>query len=269
MSAHLLQEKLDRYLVYLEQDTNNPHLLLTTGLLKAEILHHTHHLSEAIELLEALLLDYQSCAEITGLLSLLYFDNQNTVKAESYSKQTLLIDPTNYEAKLVRLLLQTLENNASADEINALIQKEPLDSRLWFILGSTQMRDMNIAAAEHAFMQATTIAPNFYDSWICSGWCYLLQNNLDKATHAYQQARHLDSEAAEGWGGSAIIHALQHQMPEAQRDLEKTESLDSTCFLAKITRLIMANHSSQEAAAAQFHLTFPDIASEMATAKES
>ena len=45
MTIASLQEKLDRYMAYLVQDQTNPHLLLTTGLLNAHILHHQQQIS--------------------------------------------------------------------------------------------------------------------------------------------------------------------------------------------------------------------------------
>ena len=261
MTIASLQEKLDRYMAYLVQDQTNPHLLLTTGLLNAHILHHQQQIPEAIGVLEALNRNHQSSPEIKGLLSLLYFDSQDAVKADVLSKQALSIDPTNYEAQLTRLLLQALDNKAALDDIDALIKIRPMDSRLWFVLGTTQMRHMNFPAAEQAFAKTTTIHPNFYDSWICAGWCHLLQNNVEKAQFCYQQAIKIDAAAADGWGGIALIHALQGQITEANATLIQSDAIDPACFLAAITRIILA--SSPEDAVTEFNKTFPNIAPEI------
>jgi len=263
MSIQQLQEKLDRHLAYLEQDKNNSHLLLSTGLLKAQILHHQQKITDAIMLLEQLFLEHQSSAEITGLLSLLHFDNQDAVKAESFSKKALALNSSNYEAQLVQILLKALQNNATLDEINNLIEIKPLDSRLWFVLGTTQMRHMNFPAAEQAFLQTTTLFPNFYDSWICAGWCHLLQNNLDKAILSYQQAINIEPETADGFAGLSLVHALQNNIIEAKKKLQISESLDSECFLAAVSRIIIANQSNPEEAAKQFNKTFPSVAPEI------
>lgn len=256
-----LQEKLTRHQAYLNQDQNNPNLLLTVALLKAQILHHEQKINEAITLLEQL--DHPSSAEATGLLALLHFDNQDTLKAELYTKKTLTLNPTNYEAQLVQMLLKALKNQATLDEINALIHINPQDSRLWFALGSTQMRHLDITAAEQAFSQATQIWPDFYDAWICTGWCHLLQNNLDKAETAYKQAQNIDNQSADGWAGIALVNALRNNMAEAEIQLQQSDKLEPTCFLAEITRIILANQSNPDEAVKQFNRTFPEITPEI------
>ena len=176
MIIQQLQEKLQRHLTYLDQDPNNANLQFTVGLLNAQLLHHQQKIDDAITILEKLSINQEPNANIAGLLSLLYFDNNDAINAEFLSKKALTLNPDNYEAQLVQLLLKALQNKATLDETNRLINIKPEDSRLWFVLGTTQMHHMNLPAAEHAFEQTTKINPHFYDSWICSGWCHLLQS---------------------------------------------------------------------------------------------
>lgn len=259
MSIQQLEEKLQRHLIYLEQDQSNTSLQLTVGLLKAKILHHEEKIDDAITVLEQL----EPNAEVAGLLALLYFDNHDAIKAESFAQSSLSQNPSNYEGLLVSMLLRVLRSEATLAEIDALIEINPQDSRLWFALGTTQMRHMNFPAAEQALSKATTIWPHFYDSWICSGWCQLLQNNLRQAELAYQQAVNIDATAADGWGGLALVAALQNKMTKAKQELDQADSLDPECHLAAITRIILANQSSPMEAAKQFNLTFPDVAPEI------
>ena len=261
MITQQLQDKLNRHQTYLDQDPNNANLRLTVGLLKAQILHHQQKTNEAITLLEQL--DHKSSAEVSGLLALLHFDNQDALQAELFSNKALTLNPTHYEAQLVQMLLKALKNQATLDEINTLIQINPQDSRLWFALGSTHMRHLNIPAAEQAFSQATLIWPDFYDSWICTGWCHLLQDNLNKAEMAYKQAKNIDIETADGWAGLALVKALRNDMAEAEKQLQQSDALDPKCFLAEITRIILANQSNPDEAVKQFNQTFPEIAPEI------
>ncbi len=258
-----LQEKLTHHLAYLEQDKTNPNLLLTVGMLKAQILHHQEKLDDAITLLEQLILEHKSSADIAGLLALLHVDNNNPIKADLFSKKALALNPSNYEGRLVQMLLRASLNDATLDEINALIEINPQDARLWFALGNTQMRHMNLTAAEQAFSKTTDIFPNFYESWIGSGWCHLLQNNISKAEMAYLQAVKIDVDAADGWGGLALIDALQNNMAEAKEKLQKAELLDPQSFLVAVTRIIVANQSKPEEAGRQFNLAFPSVAAKI------
>ena len=263
MIIQQLQEKLQRHKTYLDQDPDNRNLQLTVGLLTAQILHHQEQINDAIMLLEQLSFVHESSADVAGLLALLHFDNHDATKAELLSNKARALDPNNYEGRLVHMLLRALKNEASLDEINVLIEINPQDSRLWFALGTTQMRHMDFTAADIAFSQATLIWPNFYDSWICSGWCQLLQNNLEAAKTVYQKAVSIDADAADGWGGLALICALQNEISESKERLQQTERLDPACFLAAITRIILANQTNPEDAAKLFNATFPDVAPEI------
>ena len=263
MNIQDLQDKLQRHLSYLEQDQTNTNLRVSVGLLQANILHHQHALPEAIALLNDLALNNGLNADIAGLLALLHLDNNDTVQANVFSRQALDLSPSNYPAQLVQMLLRTLRQEVTLAEIEALIAINPNDCRLWFALGTTQMRHMNITAAELALIKASTLWPHFYDNWICLGWCQLLLNHLDKANAAYLKAAELDAESADGWAGLALVGALKNNMNEAHTYLEKAHALDSDNFLLSVTRIILANQSSPETAMRQFNAAFPEVAPEI------
>ncbi len=236
-----LQAKLSRYQAYLDQDPSNRTLRRTTGLLKAHILHHQQQITEAITLLEQLHLENESSAEVTGLLALLHFDNQDAVNAKRFAN----LNPTQYEAQLVNTLLRAVKQEATQEEISTLLEINSQDSRLWFALGATHMHNLDIHAAEQAFSQATVIHPQFYDAWICLAWCHVLQNNLDKAELAYQQSIHIHANAANGWSGKALMNALRCHTEEAAKALKTASELDPDCYIAKVTRVILASQDQQ------------------------
>lgn len=258
-----LKETLHRHRIYLEQDPFNQNLLLNVGLLQAQILYHQQQLTEATSLLEKLASEHQSSADVVGLLALTHIDNNEVDKAEVFSQKALTLNPGNYEGRLVQTLLHTSQQKAAIEEIEALIKINPQESRLWFALGSTQMRHLNLPAAEHAFSQTTRLSPDFYDSWICSGWCHLLQGNTDKAEATYQRAINIDAHAADGWGGIALICALKNNMSTVNDALQKAELLDPECFLARITRIMVANQLNPAEAVRQYNLAFPRVAAEL------
>jgi len=235
----------------------------SSELLKAKILHHLQRSDEAISLLEQLIIHHDANAELAGLLALLYFDTNELEQAKLVSNKALALNAENSEGQLVRLLLKTLKNEVSLEEIETLLLRIPDECRLWFALGATQLRHLNFFAAERAFSRATELWPSFYDSWINSGWCHLLQDNLDKSEKAYQQAVVIDAERAEGWGGLALVNALRANMVEAKKWLKKTRELDSGCFLVTLTQLIIANQENPEQAQELFDRALPKISAEI------
>lgn len=254
-----MNEQLHRYLNYLAQDETNAKLLLSA----AQILHNLEKLDDAIALITRHAHHHDSNADLAGLLALLHFDNQNSEQAEIFFHRALTLNPEHFNGQLVRVLLQALRHNAKLAEIEELLKINPNESRLLFALGTTQMREMNLPAAEEAFLRAIDLIPNFYELWICMGMCQLLQNNLGKAEQAYQQAINIDPNTADGFGGMALTTALFKQNIEANQWLQKAISLDSDCFLIPLTQLILANTLNPEQAGSQFNTVFPDITAEI------
>lgn len=200
-----MNEKLQRYLSYLNQDETNANLLLAT----ARILHHLEKLDEAIALIMRLAHHHDSNADLAGLLALLHFDNQNAELAEFYTNKALALHSENHEGRLVHILLKALAHQATPIEIEALLEENPNESRLLFALGSAYMQQINLPAAEKTFLRAIELAPNFYELWISIGMCHVLQNNLDKAEQAYQQAITMNQNIADSYNGMALINALR------------------------------------------------------------
>ena len=255
-------QNFEEALLVVSSSENNETLPMS-ALLKAKLLHHLQRINEAITVLTQLLTHHDSNAEAAGLLALLYVDTNNEELARLLSNKALAINPDNYDGQLVRVLLKTLNDEVTLTEIESLLAIKPKDGRLLFALGTTQMRYMNFPAAEQAFLQTTQIWPFFYENWISYGWCHLLQNNLDKAERAYRQAVSIDANSADGWGGLALVSALRLHLTQAKKWLEKAYELDSTCFLAAITRIILANHSDPEQAAKWLHTTLPGVSAEI------
>ena len=228
--------------------------------LKARLYHHLQLLDDGIASLEEVMLHYSNDADSAGYLSLLYFDTANAEKAELYSELALSIQPDNKEGLLVKSLLKALKGNLTSDEIAPLLSVLPQEGRLLFLLGTTQLQEQNLVKAEQSFIQLSDIWPDFYDNWICLGWVYLLQNELDKAMSAYQQATMLDQEAVEGWGGLALTNVLLNNIPLAEKYAEKS---DRSCFLTKLTRLMLANQDNPAEISRLFNDALPKIVDDM------
>lgn len=251
----LSQEFSEALIVLNSSEENDP----ASERLKAKIFHHLQRVDEAIAVLEQLFTNEEPDAETAGSLSLLHFENRNAQKAEFYANKALELNSENYHGLLVRILLKSMRNEVTVEEIEALQAINDNDCRLWFILGTTQMHAMNLPAAQEAFEKASKIEPDFYDNWISLGWCYLLQNNIEKAEKCYQQAVELADDLADGWGGMALIHALQNDTEESQQCLEKAQWLDAECFLSSIARIILANQTEPDMAGLELQKTVPEI----------
>lgn len=261
----MLQQQLDRYLGYLAQDRENINLLLNISdayrvlndferskhyldqakeyinqpedlaFHEARLLHHVGELDQAILLLEQSIKN----PETLGLLALLHFDNNSIEKAELTSNEALTLQPTQSNGLLVQLLIKALNHEVTIHEVQDLLESQPNESRLWYVLGTTQLNQLNCLAAEEAFLKATNIHPEFYDCWICLGWCYLLQDNLNAAEAIYQNALNLDPEQAEGYAGLAIVNILQNKITEGESYLKQAENIDPNNFYVDFARKLI------------------------------
>lgn len=217
-------------------------------LLFARILFQEQALTEAIAVLEALIQQTPDDSDVLGFLSLLYFDNNQEELANSLSQQTLALDPQNYEAKIVNIMLRLLTQETNVDEIKQLLDINPQDSRLWFALGSTYMTQADTGNAINSLQQAVALSPQFYDCYIALAWCQLLQDDIEDAEANYQHALTLAPHYADAVGGIALISTLNKEHDKAQQWIEKAYALNTECFLAQIAETLMLSHTSPQQA---------------------
>ncbi|MBL7479318.1 tetratricopeptide repeat protein [Legionella bononiensis] len=217
-------------------------------LLMARILHRQDSLEESISLVEHVLEHNPEDEEALGLLSLLYFDLNEEEPALQACTQALQLNPDNYDAKLVHIMLRLMNQETSVEEIEQLLQISPQDSRLWFALGNTYMVQGDMEAAEHTLKKAIEIYPDFYDCHIALAWCQLLNDRINEAHETYQNAAELVEELADAWGGLALIHALTEDFPQAELLIKKANELNPTCFLTELAESIYFNHINPQKA---------------------
>lgn len=221
-------------------------------LLMARILHRQDSIEESISLVEHVLEHNPDDAEALGLISLLYLDlNEEELAKESCSR-ALELNPENYDAKLVNIMIRLMTQETSVEEIEALLQISPQDSRLWFALGNTYMTQGDMESAERTLKKAIEIYPDFYDCHIALAWCQLLNDHITEAHETYQNAAELIEELADAWGGLALIHALTEDLAQAELLINKAKELNPECFLTELAESIYFNHTNPEKA--QKHL---------------
>jgi tetratricopeptide (TPR) repeat protein len=224
-------------------------------LLKAKLLHHLGRLVEATFILETLHKLDRSKDEPLGLLALIYFDNNQPDLALFYAKKALALNNKNYDARLVKALLNI--NESSIEEIQFLVNIQPKNCRTWFALGVINMQKMQFSQALEAFLKAIDLWPEFYDSWISAAWCYLFQNNVDKAEEAYENAIHISEELGEAWAGKSLVLALNSQIEEAKIFLQKAKEKEPNCLLVQISEVILLNALDPKLASEQLQKKLP------------
>lgn len=230
---------------------NDEEYVPAARLLMVRMKHYEGALEEAIQLLKTIP-DYSTNSEALGLLALLHLDINHEDLARTLSEAALKLEPTNYDAQLVDIMLRLITQETNVAEIQDLLQRNQHDSRLNFALGSTYMMQGEFAQAITYFKNTLTIHPEFYDCHIAMAWCQLLTDDLHAAHETYQNAVALADELADGWGGLALIYALNNDLEPAEQLIHKAKMLDDECFLAQIAETIYLTHKNPEQA--QQHL---------------
>ncbi len=241
--THFAEGDLDKALTVLSPILEGDHYPLAE-LLIAKIAHQQEDLDKAISLVENILAQNPNDVEALGFLALLYFDVNDEKTAQEFSTQALVLDPENYDARLVRVMLGLITQETQIDEIEDLLDINSQDARLWFALGSTHMSAGAFEDAEHSFHKAIEIYPGFYDCHIALAWCQLLNNNLDAAQESYQNAIELVDDLADGWGGLALVYALREELPKAEQFIHKSQALSDECFMTEIAEIICQSYNN-------------------------
>lgn len=265
-TSNEIQEQLKRFLGFLQQDPSNINLLLSISnsyRLLNEFTAAQQYLGGAIKILEKLLETNGPTEQTLTLLAQLYFDNEEGKLAENAARQVLLINPDNYEAQVILLLLDLTHEKIAVSKIKKLMAREPNDCRLWFALGSTYFHSLKLQQAEKAHLKATELDPGFYDNWISLGWCELFLEQLEKAENCYRQALAIYEGGAEGWGGLALVSSLHGKFEEAESLIAKAKNLDANCLLANIAELYYLEHRNPEKVGMQFTQSFPTLAEQL------
>ena len=210
-------------------------------LLMARILHRQDEIEQAIGMIEVILQHNPDDADALGFLALLHFDLNDEVLAKEISKRALAIDPENYDAQLVNIMLNLMTQEASLEDIENLLKVNPQDSRLWFALGNTYMAQGDLESAKNTLQKAVDIYPGFYDCHMALAWCQLLSNELNAAHETYQNAVELADDIADAWGGLALVYGFSEDLVKAKQLINKANELNPDCFLTELAEVIYSN----------------------------
>lgn len=244
---HFLQQELGKAWDVLEPILEGEHYP-DAELLMARILHRQGSMEDAVELLAHLLEENSHNADALGLLALIYFDINQEEQAHQMSTAALVIDPDNYDARVVNILIRLMSQETTVEEIQELLNISPQDSRLWFALGNTYMALGDFELAEEALEKTIALYPEFYDSYISLGWCQLLNDELDDAQDTYQRAVVLAEDIADGWGGLALVSALKADFSTTDTLINKARHLEPESFLTQLAEAMYLDQKSPEQA---------------------
>lgn len=214
---------------------------------------------QAFDALEQCLSYQPNDPHALGLSALICLDMGRFDEALKKANQALELNNGVYEARLVQLYFSNnYTNKEFLTEINALLQIQPDDSRLWHFLGLHYFETLEFKQAETVFIKTLELHPNFSIVYINLGLCYLLQSRESEAMTCFQKLSKTSDLQGEGYGGIALVLALQGDYSNAKDNLHMAKSIDPSSFLMLLAEIIILNHESPEQAYQRFHQVFAD-----------
>ncbi|MDA2923520.1 tetratricopeptide repeat protein [Acidobacteria bacterium AH-259-L09] len=121
-------------------------------------------------------------------------------QAEKYLKQALTLDPDASEAKryLSRLLyrqaisaFEVKNYKEAAVVLKHYVKENAQDADAWFNLGLAQLFSQNLEAAESAFLNSASLAPDNWEVYDRLGYIYEKKKDYNKSLQNYQKAQNL------------------------------------------------------------------------------
>lgn len=210
-----------------------------TLLLAAQVCHHAHSYSEAIQLLQTMHDMYPDNSEALGLFALIQADLGNYEKARIYSNRALDTDPGSYSALLAQadVRLQQQDFLQAASEYEHVISIREDSGRAWYGLGLTQLLIREPIKAETSLSKARmymSVDAHWYQS---IAWAQLFQAKEVDALNSIKEGQKRFPDNLELRATEACILLLGEQSESGMKVLdhlvdEEYKSLTVECAKA-------------------------------------
>lgn len=219
------------------------------AILGAKVLHHLGKVTEAITLIEKHRQQIHT-SETLGLLSLLYFDNQQPDLARQTAEQALTLDPQESQAQLTQATLQLDEVHCeqALTQFNHLLKINPENGRAYHGRGIAKMFLLDLTGAIKDFQTAIQYLPTFLGNYQALGWCQLANNNISAAKMTFEECLRQDRNFAETHGGLAVIDIIQGNLIEVQQKIQRALKLNANSFSGQFAQsllLIQTSHAEK------------------------
>lgn len=225
--ALALNGQYDEAKIYLVELYNNNHQFQFLPATLIRTLHHLGEMDEAILIASQHLQNHPNDEQVIGMLSLLYFDNDDFTNAQLYADKTLALNPDNLDALVTAG--GTYIGDERIDEASEILLKasklQPNNGRIWVKISLIDMLNQDLPAAETNVRTALNCMPEHIGSWHVLGWIQIMQNDVSGAEATFNHALSLDRNFGETYGGLAIIEGLKSNWAAADEHSKKAKFL--------------------------------------------
>jgi len=196
------------------------------------ILHYLGKIEEAIAYAETL--GEQLPPQVGGMLSTLYFDQEDLEKARDVAAATLKENGDDADALTTTglLALGDMDARLAQADFERVLRRQPEHGRALLGQGMSQLLAGDLPAATETLERAThtTNMAEHIGTWQILAWCHILQKNSAAAYQALQRALELDRNFAETHGGLAIVALMRGNLDSAIQSAKRATQLDRNNF---------------------------------------
>lgn len=190
-------------------------------------------------------------AALAGAYALVYLDSDDAMRAASWAKTALQLDPRSIDGRVTKatLLIARMDMQPATEILQGVLEDAPQTARAWIGLGSLALLRQDLARARSLLERAVELMPVHVGSWHMLGWTQLMQQDVPAAEACFERALGLDRNFAETHGALASIAALKGDRERAERLIDIALRLDPNCLSATFARAVLTRAAGDPAKA--------------------
>lgn len=195
-------------------------------------LHHLGEIDEAIEIANAHLANHPDDSDVAGMLSLLYFDNDDFSNSQIAAENALKLSPNNMDALVSAAgsYLGDEKIDEASEVLNRALALQPNNGRVLAKIGLIDMLNQDLSTAEINMQKALKAMPEHIGSWHVLGWIQILQQKINEAEVTFNHALNLDRTFGESHGGMAVIESIKGNWAKADEYSKVAKKLDGAAM---------------------------------------
>ncbi|MFV1922201.1 MAG: tetratricopeptide repeat protein [Methylotenera sp.] len=216
-------------------------------------LHHLGDLDEAIAVANTYLESHPEDGQVAGMLSLIYFDNDDFDNAQATAINALKLAPDNLDALMSAAgsYIGDEKIEEASELLNHALTIDPNNGRALAKVGLIDMLNQDLSSAEAHMQEALKAMPEHIGSWHVLGWIQILQQRTNEAEKTFTHALELDRNFGESHAGLGVIEALKGNWKKADEYCNIAKKLDGNVMAVHYVALLKLQAQGKSDSATQ------------------
>ncbi|WP_444906289.1 tetratricopeptide repeat protein [Microbulbifer sp. SSSA008] len=223
-------------------------LLPRAALLKARALHYQGHLEEAEQLLTFAKTSEETALEAETVSALLALDQEDNESARAKADEILTKSPRNVEANVIigTLNLGDGELQAAENHFAVALAEKPSSGRGWLGEGLLALLRGEFSHATNSLQKAVDNMPTHLGTYNALAWAHICNGDLSNAEKTALRAKELEPRFSETLGTLAIINLLKGERNSAAVQAKVANRLSANSFAGRFAQALLESDSGEQ-----------------------